>query len=93
MPAEAESWQLLLVNSRNPLPEDFTVELATLENGMKADKRICNDLSAMLKDCRAAGLRPKICSAYRDEATQTRLHKNKIARLRAQGLDRQTAER
>ena len=93
LPVEAEAWQLLLVNGDHPLPEDFTVELATLENGMKADKRICGDLSAMLKDCRAAGLRPKICSAYRDAATQTRLHKNKIARLRAAGLGREEAER
>ncbi len=93
MPVGVEEWQMLLVNGNNPLPEDFTVELAPLENGMKADKRICADLAAMLKDCRAAGLKPKICSAYRDAATQTRLHKNKIARLRATGLGREEAER
>ena len=93
MPAGVEEWQMLLVNGDNPLPEDFTVELAPLENGMKADKRICADLTAMLKDCRAAGLKPKICSAYRDAATQTRLHKNKIARLRAAGFSREAAER
>lgn len=93
MPAGVEEWQMLLVNGDNPLPEDFTVELAPLENGMKADKRICADLTAMLKDCRAAGLKPKICSAYRDAATQTRLHKNKIARLRAAGFGREEAER
>ena len=92
-PAGVEEWQMLLVNGDNPLPEDFTVELAPLENGMKADKRICADLTAMLKDCRAAGLKPKICSAYRDTATQTRLHKNKIARLRAAGFGREEAER
>ena len=72
MPTGVEEWQMLLVNGDNPLPEDFTVELAPLENGMKADKRIYADLTAMLKDCRAAGLKPKICSAYRDAATQTR---------------------
>ena len=92
-PAGVEEWQMLLVNGDNPLPEDFTVELAPLENGMKADKRIYADLTAMLKDCRAAGLKPKICSAYRDAATQTRLHKNKIARLRAAGFGREEAER
>ena len=93
LPAQAEEWQMLLVNGDDPLPEGFTVELAPLENGMKADKRICADLTAMLKDCRAAGLKPKICSAYRDAATQTRLHQNKIARLRAAGLSREEAER
>ena len=93
MPTGVEEWQMLLVNGDNPLPEDFTVELAPLENGMKADKRIYADLTAMLKDCRAAGLKPKICSAYRDAATQTRLHKNKIARLRAAGFSREAAER
>lgn len=90
-PPEAGDWQLLLVNPWNSLPEGFTVELETLSNGMKADKRIVNDLNAMLAACRKEGLRPVICSAYRPQATQERLYKNKIARLRYAGYSQEQA--
>ncbi len=89
--ASAEDWQLLLVNPWHTLPEDFTVELETLSNGMKVDKRIVKDLNDMLADCRKAGLRPIICSAYRPQATQERLYKNKITRLRAAGYAKDAA--
>lgn len=90
-PIEAEEWQRLLVNPWNVLPEGFTVELETLSNGMKVDKRIVEDLNNMLADCRKAGLRPIICSAYRPQATQERLYKNKIARLRNAGYSKEKA--
>lgn len=93
LPEEAgEDWALLLVNPWNPLPEDFSVELVTLAScNMKVDKRIFSDLEDMLVDCRLAGLKPLICSAYRTEAVQTRLYNNKISRLRAAGYSRDTA--
>ena len=87
----AEDWQLRLVNSRNPLPEDFTVELVSLKNGLQVDRRIYDDLNAMLSDCWAAGLKPVVCSAYRSHATQVRLYNNKIARLRAAGWSAEAA--
>lgn len=86
-----EDWQVLLVNPWNPLPEDFTVELQTLSNGMKVDKRIMGDLNAMLSACRKEGLRPVICSAYRTQATQERLYQNKISRLRYAGYSQEKA--
>ena len=89
--AQQEDWRLLLVNPTHVLPEDFKVELTKLSNGMLVDKRIYNDLSAMLGNCCAAGLHPMICSAYRSTETQTRLHLNKIARLRAAGYGKETA--
>ena len=90
--AEAD-WQLLLVNPWNKLPEEFTVELKKLPNGLKVDARIYDDLTAMLSDCRKAGLRPLVCSAYRPVETQTRLYNNKIARLQAAGYSREAAVR
>lgn len=48
-------------------------------------------LNTMLDDCRAAGLDVRVCSAYRTQATQTRLHNNKIARLRAAGYSAEKA--
>lgn len=81
----SEDWKLLLVNLWNPLPENYTVTLKRLANGLQVDERIYDDLNAMLIDCHKAGLSPVVCSAYRPHATQVRLHNNKIARLRAAG--------
>ncbi len=83
-------WRLLLVNPWNALPEDYEMELATLANGLKVDKRVYDDLNAMLSACRRDGLQPIVCSAYRTEATQVRLDNNKIARLRSAGWDSAT---
>ncbi|MBP3508376.1 M15 family metallopeptidase [Oscillibacter sp.] len=91
--AAEEDWQLLLVNPWNKLPEEFTVELKKLPNGLQVDARIYDDLTAMLSDCRKAGLRPVVCSAYRPVETQTRLYNNKIARLQAAGYSREAAIR
>lgn len=89
---EAEDWQLLLVNPWNELPEDYEVRLKALPDGMKVDEKAYDDLSAMLQACRDAGLRPKICSAYRTQAKQTYLYNNKIARLRKAGYSKKAAE-
>ncbi len=88
----AEDWQLLLVNPWNEIPEDYTVELKTLPDGMKVDERAYDSLTAMLEACREAGLRPKICSAYRTQAKQTYLYNNKITRLRNAGYSRAAAQ-
>ncbi len=85
------AWQLALVNPWTPLPETFQVELKALKNGLLVDQRIYEDLETMLNDCWAAGLSPVVCSAYRTQATQTRLFNNKVARLRNAGYSRETA--
>lgn len=84
-------WRLLLVNPQTALPEGYQVELVRLANGLQVDKRIYEDLQAMLNDCWAAGLRPIVCSAYRTQAVQTRLYNNKIYRLLAAGVSREAA--
>ena len=88
---EAVDWKLLLVNPWNPLPDGYTVELKRLFNGLKVDARIYDDLAAMLTACREDGLQPIVCSAYRPMATQQRLYRNKIARLRAAGYSQEAA--
>lgn len=90
--ARQQDWRLLLVNAWNLLPESYTVELVRLKNGLQVDKRIYDDLNAMLTDCRAAGLEPIVCSAYRTQATQTRLYNNKVSRLRAAGYSLEDAK-
>lgn len=86
-----EDWRLLLVNPWKTLPEGYTVELQKVKGGHAVDARAYPDLQRMLDDCRAAGLRPLICSSYRSQETQQRLYENKIRRLMREGLSREEA--
>lgn len=89
--AQETDWQLLLVNPWNQLPANYQVELKRMTNGLYVDARIYDDLSAMLGACWDAGLYPQVCSAYRSNATQQRLHNNKIYRLRLAGYSYESA--
>jgi len=71
-------WYLTLVNASHPLPEDFTFETGTLSNGLRFDARAIDALNQMISDCKAAGLQPLVCSAYRTIAKQTELFERKI---------------
>ena len=55
---------LTLVNPRNQVPEDWSVDLVTLPNGMEVDKRCYDALMEMIDGCYDAGLTPVICSAH-----------------------------
>jgi len=89
---EDGSWNLLLVNPWNPLPEDFSVTLKELPDGHSVDERCYQDLLDMLDACRAEGLSPLICSSYRTQAKQESLYQNKVERLVSQGFSREDAK-
>ena len=79
-------WYLTLVNEDHPLPEDHEVETRTLSNGLTYDSRAYDALNEMLDACRAEGLEPIVCSAYRSVERQTELFENKINQYLADGL-------
>lgn len=89
--APTASWNLILVNPWNELPEGFTVELKELDNGEAVDERAYPDLQEMLDDARAEGLSPIICSSYRTQEKQQALYTRKIGRLRSAGYSDQEA--
>lgn len=64
---------LTLVNPWNQVPEDWTVDLVTLPNGLEIDKRCYDALMDMIDGCYDAGLTPVICSAYRTQDFQQTL--------------------
>lgn len=76
---------LILVNPWNEVPEGYSVQLDTVE-GYLVDRRCARALTEMLADCRAAGYKPVICSAYRTQEYQEMLYRNKILRLLAEGV-------
>ena len=78
---ELTDWELLLVNTEHPIPDDYKFNLIYIDDDQEfaVDPRIANDLLNMLADCRAAGCSPLICSAYRDPTTQIYLYEEEEA--------------
>ena len=78
-------WNLILVNSDNYVPENYEVNLTQLKNGQAVDERCYEDLQKMMDDCRAEGLEPVICSAYRTNEKQTELYNRQVDKWKAKG--------
>lgn len=89
---KTSDWNLILVNPWNRIPEDLTVELTQLENGQAIDKRVYNDLQAMMDAARDEGLSPLICSSYRTNEKQQTLYNNEVKRNLAKGYTQKDAE-
>ena len=85
-------WRLQLVNANHRLPQDYNVILVSLVNGLEVDERCYKDLQAMLDACRAEGLEPVVCSAYRSYNRQNELFQNKVAEFAAYGFGVEQAE-
>ena len=60
VPAETETWKLLLVNPWNKIPKGYSVTLKKLANGLQVDERIYDDLNAMLTECWRLGMHPVV---------------------------------
>ena len=82
---------LTLVNPWNPLPDDWTVDLVTLDDGHRVDSRCYEAYMEMINACKAAGYSPVNCSSYRAQETQQSLYDNKVARLEAAGRTHEQA--
>lgn len=85
-PLDDAPWYLMLANTDHPLPEDWSIETKQLSNGLEVDARIYDALTSMLNDCKAEGLSPIVCSAYRTIEKQQELFGRKINSYMADGL-------
>lgn len=85
-------WNLVLINPWNPLPEDHAFELTTVTGKYQVDSRCADALKAMLADCKAAGLTPYICSAYRTWDDQTSLFDKKVNSFISKGYSEEDAK-
>jgi D-alanyl-D-alanine carboxypeptidase len=92
-PEPNSSWNLMLINSTNLLPDGFTAPaLTTLNNGQSVDSRVYPALQAMLDDAWAAGCSPVVCSGFRTWSKQERLYQNKVSAYRSRGYSQADAE-
>lgn len=86
------AWNLTLVNSTHPMPEDWTVELTELSNGECVDSRIYPELQAMFDAARAEGIYPVVASGYRSEDEQAQILEETIQEYLDQGYTQADAE-
>ena len=84
---------LYLVNPWNPLPEDYTTELVSINSQYQIAATAFEDFMDMMTDCRAAGLEPMVCSAYRTMEYQEELYQNRIDRYVKSGYSEAEATR
>ena len=92
-PPDRSSWNLILVNYENPLPDGFTVpQLTQLRSNQFVDSRVYPALQQMMDDARAQGLEPLVCSSYRDWDTQVRLFNGEIQDWLDKGYSQEEAE-
>ncbi|MBK5254062.1 MAG: hypothetical protein JJE03_06365 [Peptostreptococcaceae bacterium] len=63
-------WNLILVNAWNDIPDNFSVNLKTLEDDLQVDERIYPDLLEMFDAARAVGVYPLVGAAYRTNEKQ-----------------------
>ena len=68
---------LIMVNTWNPLPDDFVPDLVKWSDGAMIGRECSDILKEMLDDCRAAGCNPIFKGTYRDIGAQKNLF-NKI---------------
>ncbi len=90
---DLDSWNLLLANPDNPLPDDFEVEeLVAVQGSFKMDARVAEAMKTMIADAKAEGVDLMICSAYRGIDRQKQLFEAEVANQMNMGKSRAEAE-
>ena len=88
-------WRLVFVNRTTPVSDEIDPSLTEFGEGKKytLDSRIAPLAEKMLADCRAAGLDPRVVSAYRSEEYQRTLYDNKVRSIMSEKhVSREEAE-
>lgn len=71
-----------LVNPWHKIPENYTVDLTSINDNYQIASIAYTDYLDMIRACENAGHQPVVCSAYRSEEYQQGLFDNKIQRLK-----------
>lgn len=90
---DLNSWELLLVNEDNPLPEDFTVDTEEVQGTFKMDARIADTVKQMIADAKEEGVDLMICSSYRSVDRQKQLFNAEVDVQMAAGKSKEEAEK
>ena len=86
-------WNLILVNSKNPIPKNYEVTLTELSNGNMVDERIYPELQQMIDSARSAGIYPMVSEAYRTSEEQQAIMDEKIQEFIEDGYSKRKAKK
>lgn len=86
-------WNLMLVNAKNSIPDDYAPNLIELSNGEKVDARIYADLQEMFDAARAQGLELFVAAGYRTWEEQRRLLDEKTQAFQNEGHSQKQAKK
>lgn len=81
-----DDWNLLLVNNRHPIPEDYEFTLGTIRGSLQCDERIIPAFVSMLQAAKEDGIMLEVCSPYRTLDRQEYLFDKKIVRYMNRGM-------
>lgn len=87
-----ENHLLILVNSKNKIPDDYEIELTELSNGETVSSEIYPDLQKMFDDMREAGIYPVVGEGYRTHEKQQEIMEDKIRAYENEGYSKKKAE-
>lgn len=86
-------WNLILVDRKHYIPNNYQVELTELSNGKKVDSRIYPELQQMFNDARAEGLALFVREGYRTTEEQQKIMDEKINEYEKQGYSAKEAKK
>lgn len=89
--ADTDDWNLILVNNWLPLPEDFDVELAEVDNEQLIDERIVDAWNEWKQAAEEAGHNLFFASGYRSVERQTNNYNNRIQSYIQEGYSEEEA--
>lgn len=92
-PEYDKDWNLVLVNYKYPIKSGYVPEMRVVDGRsiFTFDTRAADALEKMLNDCRADGLDPLICSAYRTQELQEQLFSNQVNSYTSRGYSYEEA--
>lgn len=86
-------WNLTLVNQDNKIPENYNINLESIDEYRKFDSRAINYLKAMLNDMKKDGIKDIwVQSAYRSIEKQTEIYNNKVEEYMQLGKTKEQAK-
>lgn len=88
---QLEDWRLLLVNNTVSMPEDKLPDLETI-GSIQVDRRIVDDLQAMLEAASGDGVELTLSSGYRSAERQQELFQKAVEDNRFLGMNLEMAE-
>lgn len=93
-PKKDLEWELTLVNADNKIPEDYELNLKSIDKYRQFDSRAIKYLNDMMNDMIKDGISNVwVQSAYRSIESQTQVYNNKIEEYKKQGKTDEEAQK